>query len=60
MDQDEVQKRFDKEVNDRICPECHAGLLYPSPDIPNYAKCCLCGFARFTKDDKKIEEHNQT
>ena len=55
MDEEEVKKQFEKEINDKICPECHIGILYPRLDIPNYLKCCICGFARFAKNDKKIE-----
>ena len=42
---------YSKDIAKRICPECHAGLLYPHPQASESAfarrvKCAVCGFTR--------------
>lgn len=45
---DSSSSKFDKDINDLICPECHIAILYPRniEGQKEYHKCPLCGYTR--------------
>lgn len=40
-------------LKERICPNCHMGIMEPHQELDNWVKCRICGCCSEIKKEKK-------